>query len=116
MSKATASTAPKCSDSPGPIRQQMLDLATKGYAVREAWLGDYYDGLHAIKRIGGHVVEVYAGNADDGDYTDKHYAPVVYVDDRCVAHADTPARAERIADFRVRMFVAAIAKAAGAAA
>lgn len=101
---------------PCPRRADMFSLASLGFQVREAWMEGYYDGLHAIKRIGEHVVEVYVGNADNGEYGDLHYAPVVYVDDVTVAsNVATVSKAARIADFRASMLRAAIAKASRSA-
>lgn len=101
---------------PGPARDAMLTLVAQGFTIREAWMRGYYDGLHAIKHVGEHVVEVYTGNADDGEYGDLHYAPVVYVDDVLVASdIASVEKAARIADFRASMLRAAITKATGAA-
>lgn len=96
---------------PGPTREQMLALSTQGYAVREVWLGNYYDGLSAKKRVGQHTVEVFAGGANNGEPGDLHYAPVVYVDDHRVAALGSVQRAARVAAFRALM----LAKATGAA-
>lgn len=103
------------SAAPGPKRAAMLALQARGFDVREAWCLGEYDGLHAIKQVGPHRIEVYAGNADDGDYGDNHYAPVVYVDDRRVASAPTVERAARIAEMRACLARAAVARATGSA-
>lgn len=89
---------------PGPLRESMLALKALGFSVRDVWLGDYFDGISATKKVGGRTVEIYSGNADDGAHTDLHFAPVVYVDDRAVARdIASVEKAARIADFRVSM-------------
>ena len=99
---------------PGPKYAAMQALATQGFTLREAWIDNYHDGLHTVKKVGPHRIEVYVGNADDGEYGDLHYAPVVCVDDKVVATGiATVEKAARIADFRAAMCRAAIAKATG---
>lgn len=101
---------------PGPLRAAMNNLQSKGFEVREVWIGDYFDGVNAVKRVGPHNVEIYSGNADDGEYSDLHYAPGVYLDGRLIAgNMPSVEKAFRVADFRVTLLRAAIAKAAGAA-
>jgi len=94
----------------------MFDLAGLGFRVREVWLGDYFDGLSATKRIGVETVEIYCGGADNGESTDLHHLPVVYLGDKCLASDITVAVAARVAEMRVLMGRAAIAKAEGGAA
>ena len=89
---------------PGPQRASMQALQHEGFAVREIWLGDYFDGISATKQVGAHTVEIYSGGADDGEPTDLHYAPVVYVDERRVAgNLPSVEKAARVAEFRALM-------------
>ena len=97
---------------PGAARAAMLALRARGFAIREAWFRGQYDGMHAIKQVGPHRIEVYVGSADDGG----HYAPVVYLDDVAIARSvATVEKAARIADFRAAVCRAAIARAEGSA-
>lgn len=90
-----------------PQRAAMLDLKARGFAVREVWMGDYYEGLSATKKVGEQTIEIYAGNADDGEHGehgDLHYEPVVYIDDVALAcRVETIKKAERVAEFRALM-------------
>lgn len=91
-----------------PARAAVLALSAQGFAVREVWLGDYFDGLSAVRRVGTHRVEVWAGGADNGEPTDLFYPPVVYVDDRAVARGlATVEKAARVAAIRVQLLRAA---------
>jgi hypothetical protein len=78
-------------------------LSAHGFTVREEWMGGYYDGLMATKKVGGHLVEVYTGGADNGEYSEPHYPAVVYVDGRRVASGLTVPKALRVAQFRCLM-------------
>ena len=92
----------------GPARAAMLALAAQGFAVREVWLGEYFDGLSAVRRVGAHRVEVWSGGADNGEPTDLFYPPRVYVDDRAVAFGlASVEKAARVAAIRVQLLRAA---------
>jgi len=101
----------------GPSRAPMLALESQGFDVREVWLTNtYYDGMIATKRAGPHCIEVYMGNADDGEHGDLHYQPGVYLNGLLVARlVESVEKAARIANFRALMCKTGIAKATGAA-
>lgn len=80
--------------------RELLSLAAHGFDVREEWCGDYYDGLLATKKVGGHRIEVYTGGADNGEPSEQHYGARVYVDGKVVAEGLTVPKALRVAQMR----------------
>lgn len=74
----------------GPLRAAFTVLGLHGFDIREVWLGDYFDGLLAVQEVAGKRIEIYAGNADDGDDGgDRFYPPVVYIGDRVEINAES---------------------------
>ena len=69
-------------------------LLASGYAVREIWLGGYFDGFSAIKTVKGKTVEVYVGS-DNGHL---YFTPLALVDDSPIGEAATPEKAARMAE------------------
>ena len=100
---------------PGPQRQAMTALEAEGFYVSEVWLGTYFDGLQAVKTIEGQKIEIYSGGADNGDPSDLHYAPRVYINGKDFGGFATPRKSLAAAKFRLMIDRAAIAKAGGAA-
>ncbi len=92
----------------GPKRDAINAAQSLGFKIREIWIGAYFDGMSATKRVDGHKIEIYAGNANDGEPGDNFYSPVVYFDDRKIANPDDVARALRVAQFREMMIRSAL--------